>query len=109
MTQANRRERPKTDWRLIGGTLVAGAFAAAFGLALSFAFDTQSGDRNSLGATLEALITGADTPGAHIVSIPLLWLTRALAVAAFASAAIVVAATIRQNRRTMLAHRAQAQ
>ena len=109
MTQPGPSERPKADWRLIGGTLVTSVFACALALALDFSVDTGGRGKNGLGAALGALVTGADSPEAHIVSMPLLWVARLLAIAAVLSLVLVIVSTIKRNRRRMLEHRAQAE
>ena len=109
MTQPGPSKRPKPDWRLIGGTLVTGVIAGAFGLTLAFALDTGGGGKLGLGDLLGALVTGTDSAEAHIVSVPLLWLARALALTAVVSFTIVMVSMVKRNRRKMLEHRSHAE
>ena len=44
------------------------------------AIDTAGAGRNGLGSAIVALVTGADSAEAHIVSMPLVWVVRALVV-----------------------------
>jgi hypothetical protein len=81
MTQQTPDARPKPDIRQILWTIATAAPLAAAAGILSFAVDTAEAGKSGLGSALTALVTGADSADAHIVSMPWLWVARILIVA----------------------------
>jgi hypothetical protein len=80
MTDDKPRVRPNPDKRQILLMVATAALLGGAAVALTFAVDTGAAGKEGLGSAIVALVSGADSPEAHIDSVPLLWVARVLVV-----------------------------
>ena len=80
MTQPTPTERGRPERRTFLWALAGAAPLAAAGALLVLAVDTGGAELDGVDSAIVALVTGADSAEAHIVSMPLVWVVRALVV-----------------------------
>jgi hypothetical protein len=81
MTQETPTARPKVDKRQILLMVATAALLGGAAVVLTLAVDTGDAGKAGLGSAIVALVTGTDSPEAHIDSMPMLWLARVLVIA----------------------------
>lgn len=96
-TPTTRSQVRRQVWWAVACTLPL-ALAAVL---LVLAVDVDGNVNDALGAELKALVTGADSPGAHIASMPLLWLCRVLFVTSLVFDVLYIRSVFKRPRPTV--------